>query len=85
MLGENNCNVPKILGTISEVILHKTLSDDPQVLQRLLSIARHIQVAMELCVHCIYSGLFIVHNYTRYWYLCYFLYFYRHLMFGRIV
>ena len=62
VLGENNCNVPKILGIISEVVLHKTLSDDPQGLQRLLAIARHIQVAI-IFTYCLYC---LQYNYNYY-------------------
>ena len=44
ILGTNNSNVPKLLGIIGDVVAHNTLSDGEHVLQRLLAIARHIQV-----------------------------------------
>lgn len=44
ILGDGNSNVPKILSIIGDVISHQALANHPLVLQRLLAIARHIQV-----------------------------------------
>jgi hypothetical protein len=44
ILGQNNGNVPRILGIIADVCAESALQDDEQVYMRLLSIARHIQV-----------------------------------------
>ena len=44
ILGQNNGNVPRILGIIADVCAEDALQDDEQVYMRLLAIARHIQV-----------------------------------------
>ena len=46
ILGQNNGNVPRILGIIADVCAESALQDDEQVYMRLLSIARHIQVKL---------------------------------------
>ena len=44
ILGRDNANVPRILIIIATVCEANALEEDKQVLMRLLSIARHIQV-----------------------------------------
>lgn len=44
ILGSNNTNVPNILTIIGEVVAEDVLRESDQVYQRLLAIARHIQV-----------------------------------------
>ena len=44
ILGQNNGNVPRILGIIADVCAEDALQDAEQVYMRLLAIARHIQV-----------------------------------------
>lgn len=44
ILGTNNSNVPNILRIIGEVVAEDVLSENDQVFQRLLAIARHVQV-----------------------------------------
>ena len=46
ILGQNNTNVPKILSIVGEVVAENVLTMDQQVLQRLLTIARHVQVCL---------------------------------------
>jgi hypothetical protein len=52
ILGSSNENVPKILRIIGEVVSEDVLSNNNQVLQRLLAIVRHVQVMQRLHVLC---------------------------------
>ena len=45
ILGANNSNVPRILAIIGEVCAEEVLAGSEQVLMKLLSIARHVQVS----------------------------------------
>ena len=45
ILGADNVNVPRILAIIADVCEKGALEEDEQVLMRLLSIARHVQVS----------------------------------------
>ena len=48
ILGQDNGNVPRILGIIADVCSEDVLQDYEQVYLRLLSIARHFQVRAQL-------------------------------------
>ena len=48
ILGPDNANVPRLLGIIGDVVAYDVLENDAQVLQRLLAIARHVQVPLLL-------------------------------------
>ena len=56
-------NVPRILAIIATICESNALEHDDQVLMRLLSIARHIQV------HCIHNP-YIVYTCTTHAYTC---------------
>ena len=45
ILGANNSNIPRILAIIGEVCAEEALAGNEQVLMKLLSIARHVQVS----------------------------------------
>ena len=57
ILGSNNTNVPSILRIIGEVVAEDVLSETDQVFQRLLAIARHVQVICPSILLCIYSSI----------------------------
>lgn len=62
ILGSNNTNVPNILRIIGEVVAEDVLRESDQVYQRLLAIARHIQVICPFIINpsillCIHSSI----------------------------
>ena len=50
VLGVDNSNVPHILAIIATICEEDALEEDKQVLLRLLSIARHIQVRQTVLI-----------------------------------
>ena len=57
VLGENNGNLPRILGIIAEVFKREALQNSPEVSKRLVNIVKQIQVSLHYYVKLLLSNV----------------------------